>query len=247
MKLKTLVKNAFRVKVISHKANIPFLNEAINFKKRTIFIAIPKTGTTSVRTQLSQKGLTVIRNPHLNIVQVRDLLFIHVLKESLGKNTIFPNENHPTDSVLREKTNELFDDLFKFSAFRNPWARVVSLYFRREGINVREEMTFDEFCDKHLYASDTCHQPTLHKNQYDWLSDEKGKNLMDFIYKVEEFENAILEIEKLTNGRIKLRNVNRNNNPVSQSKKYRDLYNENTQKMIGKRFEKDIDIFKYTF
>ena len=98
-----------------------------------------------------------------------------------------------------------------------------------------------------LVAFDGTNYLVVWENQYDWLSDEKGENLMDFIYKVEEFENAIHEIEKLTNGRIKLRSVNRNNNPFSQSKKYRDLYNENTRKMIGKRFEKDIDIFKYTF
>lgn len=225
----------------------PIVNEAVNLDKKTIFIAIPKTGTTSVRTQIRKDGNPIISNAHLNIVQIRDLLYIHLLKLSLGKNLTFPNEDIPEDLSLRKEANEIFDSCFKFSAVRNPWARAVSLYFRREGATVKDKMSFEEFCEKHFYANDTCRHPTLHKNQYDWLCDENGENLMDYIYKVENFENAINDIKRLTDGRVKLINVKRNSNPNSQSNNYRNLYNDYTRKIIAKRFEKDIDIFKYTF
>lgn len=229
----------------SHFSTI--VNQAVNFEKEVIFIGIPKTGTTSVRDQLLQKGRPLVSNPHLNIVQVRDLIYLYLLKTNLGTNAEFPNSNHPTDSDLRNQAKNLFDSFFKFSAVRNPWARAVSMYSRSEGLQLREKMSFDEFCENHFYASDTCKHPTLHHNQYDWLSSEDGDLLVDYIYKVEEFESAIVEINKLTKGRLILRNVKRNRNPKSKSSDYRIMYNEKTKNIIKKRFEKDIDFFKYSF
>ncbi len=244
---KILIENVLGIEIISSRTKKSIINEAVNFEKQAIFIAIPKTGTTSVNSQLKQIGNPIIPNHHLNIVQIRELIYIHLLKETLGTNMAYPNNNFPTDCLLRKKASELFNSFFKFSAVRNPWARAVSLYFRREGIILKDKMTFDEFIDCHFYASDTCNHPTLNKNQYDWLCDEKGKIIMDYVYKVEEFKNAINEIEKRTDGRVKLINVNRNYNPQSKSKDYRDLYSDFTRKIIQKRFEKDIDYFKYKF
>jgi hypothetical protein len=226
----------------------PFiLNEAVNFEKRAIFIAVPKTGTTSVRRQLKQRGKALIGNPHLNIVQVRDSLYVYLLKLALGKNNTFPTKSIPTDADLRASANDVFNTFFKFSAVRNPWARAVSLYYRREGVQVNDNLSFDEFCKNHLYASDTCSHPTLHRNQLDWLCDENDKCLMDYIYKVENFDEAISEIAERTNGRLQLANKRENRNPNSRSLKYQEMYSAETKKIIAKRFEKDIDYFKYTF
>ena len=223
------------------------LNEAVNFEKRAIFIAVPKTGTTSVRQQLKQNGTPLIGNPHLNIVQVRDSLYVYFLKLSLGKNKSFPSESIPTDADLRASANDVFKTFFKFSAVRNPWARAASLYYRREGLQVNDSLSFDKFCRNHHYASDTCRHPTLHKNQLDWLCDENGKCLMDYVYKLEDFDDAINEIAERTNGRLQLASKTANRNPNSLSLTYRELYTEETKKIIAKRFEKDIDYFKYTF
>ena len=112
---------------------------------------------------------------------------------------------------------------------------------------MKNELTFDEFCEHHFYASDTCRQPTLHKNQIDWLSDEEGQVIMDFVYKVEEFESAIDNIAEATDGRIKLIRKTANQNPFSKSSDYKGMYNDRTRKLILRNFEKDIDYFKYTF
>ncbi len=249
-KIKKRVKKKLKkiLNVEINKLNAPpLINEAVNFEKEVIFIAIPKTGTTTIRTQLKQDGKPLIDNPHLNIVQIRDLIYVYLLKESLGTNQTFPNSNRVSDSVLREKSDEIFNSFFKFSAVRNPWARAVSLYFRREGVQIKDQITFEEFCESHIYASDTCRQPTLHKNQYDWLCSDQGDILMDYVYKVENFEHAIKDIKKLTNGRLRLENLKENYNPRSKSTDYRNMYNDKTKKIIEKRFEKDIDYFKYTF
>ena len=112
---------------------------------------------------------------------------------------------------------------------------------------MKEHLTFEEFCKQHSFASDTCFDPTLHKNQFDWLCDEDGKIIVDFVYKVEEFERAIEEISDRTKGRIRLTNKVSNKNPDSKSSNYREMYTDKTRKWISKTFEKDIDFFKYSF
>jgi len=236
-----------RLKSQSAEHDHLILNEAVSFDKHVIFIAVPKTGTTTVRNQLRPKGKPLIPNPHLNIMQVRDTLYTYLLRSSLEQNTRYPTEDVATDAEVRARTQHLFDTFFKFSAVRNPWARAVSLFFRREGIQVKDSMSFETFCEHHLYASDTCKHPTLHKNQFDWMSDENGDFALDYVYKVEDFAKAIREIEERTEGRLKLQYKESNANPNSRSGSYRDLYSDRTRKLIADRFYKDIDFFKFTF
>lgn len=183
----------------------------------------------------------------MSITQVRDSLYPFFLINALGQNRSFPSGPVPTDACLRARAKEVFETFFKFSAVRNPWARALSLYSRREGVKVNGRHSFDEFCRQHFYASDTCLEPTLHKNQLDWLCDESGRVAVDYVYKLEDLDEAVTEIKNRTDGRIQLERRRENYNPHSQSRSYRDVYTEETRNMIAKRFEKDIDYFKYTF
>ena len=226
---------------------ITIINESVNAKLKAIFIAVPKTGTTSVRTQIRPTGNAMIPNPHLNIAQVRDLMYAFELKNALATNLSYPTVEHPDDAEVRRRAEEKFQLYFKFSAVRNPWARAASLYARREGVQTRDRHSFEEFLKDHLYASDTCRQPTLHQNQSDWHLDANGKSLMDYVYRVEDFESAVKEIAERTDGRVNIKVKDRNRNPESQSRNYQDLYTDETKEWIAKRFEQDIDLFKYTF
>lgn len=242
-----IIRRLFNRSAISREAVSFILNEAVNLQKQCIFIAIPKTGTTSVRIQLKQEGTPLIKNAHLNIMQVRDALYVYFLKNALGKNREFPSESGLHDRDIRAQSNEAFRRLFKFSGVRNPWARAVSLYSRNEGVKAKESMSFTEFCRMHTHASDTCKNPTLHRNQADWLCDESSEPVMDYIYKLENFDAAIREIYERTEGRVKLANKSANRNQSSLSTTYRGLYTGETRRLIAERFAKDIDLFKYSF
>ena len=152
-----------------------------------------------------------------------------------------------TYSQIRNESASFFSNAFKFASVRNPWERAVSLFFRKEGVRDQQNLSFDQFIENHLYASDTCVHPTLHKNQLDWICDDNGKILLDYIFKLENFSNAIKEIFERTNGLIRLENTVANKNESSKSSEYRNLYSEKTKKMIARRFEKDIDTFRFTF
>jgi hypothetical protein len=247
MRLLTLINSRLRKVAIFHSQTPKLLNEAVNFELRCIFIAVPKAGTTTVRKQIRQVGVPLIRSPHLSILQVRDVLYAHLLRLDLGKNRSFPSDRVPADRDIRQNARAVFESFFKFAAVRNPWARAVSLYFRRDGLQVRNNMSFEEFCERHMFASDTCIFPTLQKNQFDWLCDENGQCVMDFVYKVEDFEEAVKSIASLTNGRIVLRHQTSNKNPESKADTYRQMYNSHTKRLIATRFEKDIDFFKYSY
>jgi len=230
-----------------YQGSLPdYLNEAINFEMRAIFIAVPKTGTTSVRTQLAQPGQALLRGPHLNILQVRGL-YPFLLTRGLGSNRNFPTQRVASDAEVRATAREMFESFFKFSAVRNPWDRAVSLYRRREGVSVSAGASCEQFCQHHLYASDTCFYPTLHQNQLDWLCDEEGGCIMDYVYKLEDFNEAVKEIEARTEGRVRREAKRANVNRDGEKKSYREYYTDETRTLIAARFEKDIDYFKFTF
>ena len=224
-----------------------FVNEAVHLEQEWIFVAIPKTGTTSIRNQTRQHGRSLIPNPHLNILQIKDAIVVFYLQKNLASNFEYPSRQVKTYLEVKEDARMFFDKAFKFSSVRNPWERAVSLYYRKEGIKVRDSISFDKFIEQHVYASDTCVQPTLHHNQIDWLCDEKGNLLIDFVFKLEEFEDAIKVISERTSGKLNLQYRIANKNEESKSERYRAMYNNETRMIIQKRFEKDIDYFKFCF
>ena len=95
-------------KNITKKADYDFINESINFKLKCIFIAIPKTGSTSVRRQIRQKGIPWISSPHLNILQARELIYPHLLRSSLKKISHFPAKTSlPTKTLEQNHSKSL--------------------------------------------------------------------------------------------------------------------------------------------
>ena len=223
------------------------VNEALHLPLNFIFIAVPKTGSTSIRAQLRQKGKPMVPGPHLNICQIRDMIYPAYLRASLGKNRSFPSTMPLTDQALSTAATHTFKTTFKFACVRNPWARAVSLYARREGIMLQDHIPFETFIEHHLFARDTCVYPTLHKSQSEWLCDPNGKLLMDYVFKLEDFDSAIRNITNMTEGRVVLELKHANQNRASQSDTYRDLYTDHTRQLIAKQFEADIDRFKFTF
>ncbi len=229
------------------KATPRNLNEAVNFEAGLIFIAVPKTGSTTVRRQVGSAGPHLIPNPHLDIQQIRDLLYTWLLRQELGTNDRFPGSAVRTDTDLRDDAARWFEGLFKFSMVRNPWARAVSLYHRKEGVRVGERMDFRSFVKNHFHASDTCRHPTLHGNQVDWLTDADGRIAVDHVAKLEDLNAEVATLAEKSNGRVHLAARTMNRNEASPSTAYRDLYDDHTRHLIATRFEKDIDLFGYTF
>lgn len=137
-----------------------------------------------------------------------------------------------------------FERYFKFGFVRNPWDRTVSLYLRREGIQMADQMSFCEFVDWIQNSSDTCIHPTSHKNQLDWFLTPEGRVGVDFIGRFETLQADWQKIaEKLG---ITADLPHENKNPIRQ-KPYTEYYTSATRDQIAEKFRVDIEYFGYTF
>lgn len=222
-------------------------NEAINLETGTLYIAIPKTGSSTIRAAARAPRDYLLPLEHLNLRELHEAMRSFWIYNELGKFWDFPERSRKTSADILCQADTAFDDLFSFSVVRNPWARAVSLYYRDEGLQSHSKISFTQFVENHFYASDTCVVPSLHQNQSDWLSDESGKIAIDYVGKIEELERVIEVVRDATNGRLVIDKQIVNENSRSRSKSYRDLYNNYTRGLIAKRFEKDIDLFGYHF
>ena len=137
-----------------------------------------------------------------------------------------------------------FRSYLKFGFVRNPWDRAVSLYERREGLQLRDVMSFDQFIDWMKYASCTCIHPVPHRYQLDWFVSPHGDVIVDFIGRYENLEADWAKIS----GRL---GINRdlpmvNVNP-QRTRDYTKYYSEKTRAIVKERFAVDIEYFGYRF
>lgn len=238
-----------RNKYLEHELRNCGLNEAINFETSTIFVAVPKTGTTSIRDQTREQRRFLLKRPHLNIREIRKGIDFYFLSQALDRNRSFPTDPAlvPSTTEALDKAAAFYENAFKFASVRNPWARTASLFFRSEGMKCSKNMDFSQFCDELSYASDTCTKPTRHANQVEWFTDEHDNIAVDFIMKLEDWTDAIERIREMTNGRVQLLDITARKNPASKAKSYHDIYDDKSRKTVARLFEKDIDILKYTY
>ncbi len=224
--------------------NIPSLDatsrsDVISHKHKCIFVEVPKTGSTSVRAILGKAW-----KPHLNLWQIKNQMETYWTRYGGRNNRILaalylllPEERR------REIGRKQFETYFKFGFVRNPWDRVVSLYERSEALQLRNEMTFDQFVDWIQYSSATCVHSSPHRYQLDWFVDPNGNLLADFIGKFERLDEDWAFVAQKLGVNEKL--PHRRANP--RARHYTEYYNSRTRDVIAKKFNVDIDRFGYEF
>jgi len=201
----------------------------INHQFQCIFIEVPKTGSTSIRTILGHP-----EKPHLNIQEAKKKFF----KE-------LSQVRNPIKRYFQTKSlTHSWNNYYKFGFVRNPWDRVVSLYLRKEGIQLSGKMSFPEFVHWIQNSSDTCIHPSQHKNQIDWFLDENGNIAVDFIGKFENLNEDWGHIAKQLGINTTLPHANKN---PTKKKHYTEYYTDELRDIIADKFHKDIEYFGYSF
>jgi len=164
-------------------------------------------------------------------------------------------------------TAEQFESYFKFSFVRDPWDRIVSEYKYR-GYPVKVD--FKTYLFKHLpapgWTDSYCHIIP----QYDFLHDEAGKLLVDFVGRYEtlqaDFEtvcarlgvpptrlpwvNRSLEKARPTSLRELRKQLRRA--LWSRERKhtfghYTEYYDDESREFVTRLYQKDVEAFGYTF
>jgi hypothetical protein len=164
-------------------------------------------------------------------------------------------------------TAEQFESHFKFSFVRNPWDRIVSEYKYR-GYPVK--IDFKTYLFKHLpppgWTDSYCHIIP----QYDFLYDDAGKLLVDFVGKYESLQADFDKVcARLGLPPTPLPRVNRSldkarPNTLRELRKrvrraiwsrerehtfphYTAYYDDESREFVGGLFRKDVEAFNYAF
>lgn len=197
-----------------------------------IFVAIPKTGTHSVRQalrehlgpqDLEQVGLFVqkrfpipqlaqLQHGHLSLAQVRPYL-----------------------------RPEEFDGFFKFAFVRNPFDRFVSYcsFMTRQGGHFEAD---PKAVMRHFVANPPWPH-ILFQPQHSFVTDKGGKLLSDYVGRVEEMQQSYDEIA----GRIGIATAPLEHVNSSKRRDYREYYDDDLVDGVAKLYAKDLELFDYQF
>ena len=217
----------------------------ISRKHKCIFVSIPKTASRSIRQAIGIRDKGPLR--HRDIYSLRASLHSpNGLSHRIIRGCLEIHE--PTQKRWRWRLYRTgmrqFYTYFKFGFVRNPWDRTVSLYSRREGLQVRDLMSFDTFVGQIQYSSATCRFAAPHVNQLDWLVDPNGNVLVDFIGRYEHLQRDWATVAARLG--IKRDLPHRNENKY-RKKHYTEYYSEKTREIIRDKFKTDIEYFGYEF
>ena len=177
-------------------------------------------------------------------------IFIHINK--CGGNTIDEHftekfQGHTKAFEYKKLNPNEFDNYFKFTFVRNPWDRVVAFYHYQlkrkwDYYPFDETLSFKKFVKNWLIQMPK--QTPLNTNPcYDWISDKDDNLLVDFIVRFENLQADFNTIcDKIGIDRQKLPHKNK-----SKHKHYTEYYDDETRKIVGEKYAKDIEYFGYEF
>lgn len=205
----------------------------ISHKHRCIFIHIPRSGGSSIEDVVwpeprREADLWMgFVSPHSNRYQTGGL-------------------QHLTARLVREVVGQrVFNEYFKFTFVRNPWDKAISqfAYLSQRGdlrrfLGAPEGLSFSDYLDRIGSCAHVQWSP-----QYDFLYDEDGEPLVDFVGRFERLtEDARTVFERLGISCPVLPHTRASAHPP-----YATYYDDHARRRIQDLYAKDISEFNYHF
>lgn len=191
----------------------------INCKNKFIFIHIPKTAGSSIKSQLISAGF-------YNSFNKKDINALNM-------------HEHPSIEDCKNVLTPLeYKNFFKFTCVRNPWDLNISLFFY-----VKSQISHWLFRDAQNgflnFLKKREQSGALHFNQI-----KINNNIeVDFVMRFENLQSDFnLVCDKINIARHKLPHKN-----FSKHKNYQNYYNEEGKDIIFRNYQEDIDRFEYKF
>jgi Sulfotransferase family len=197
----------------------------ISFQKRFLFVHVPKTAGNSIQSilrQYSEDEIVALRGEQEGI-------------ERFGvRNPKYEIKKHSTLAEYQAALGEeKFRDLYKFVCVRNPWDRMISLYFS-PGRKVAQwdRAAFQRLISKTLSVAD-------------YLRLDEGSpfanvdRVMKFETLAEDFRSVCAELNITS---PPLPKYNRSSRDA-----YTQYYDDELREMVGQRFAAEIEHFGYAF
>jgi len=176
------------------------------------------------------------------------------VQEALPKSK---HDEHLGHRRLHRDINKRTKNYFKFTFARNPWDWLLSNYFWKCRIELKEHgrcwPCLSWSCQGHQQSHSFREWVLSHKGQipwlktqpiqYDWISDRGGNDLTDFIGRFENLQQDFNVVcDKIGIPRYQLPHKNK-----SKHKHYTEYYNDETKQIVAEKYAKDIEMFGYEF
>jgi hypothetical protein len=201
----------------------------ISHHKKFIFIHVPKSAGTSIRSALSPfcyaNKITSLKNKLLKKKPIESNNFDHHIK---------------VDELKAKLPANIFNQYFKFGIVRNPFDRQVSTY---HFIQQNKEHFQNELVKKMSFEDYVVWRVEKGMNyQKDFLFDSQGNQLVDFVGRIENINQDFQYICDKIGVKNELKHVNK-----SIHKDYRKMYTGSTFELINKAYAEEIELFGYDF
>ena len=179
-----------------------------------------------------------------------DYVFIHINKTagSSIERALGLRFEHKT---AREKRDELgvarWRKVFKFAFVRNPWDKVISHYHFRVRTNQTGmgvgQISFPDWIRAAYRDRDPRYydKPLMFAPQADWLTDESGDLIVDFIGRFETLREDFAALSKVLGTSPQLPHLK-----PSMHVDCRNYYDAETRHVIAEHFRTDCRMFGYT-
>lgn len=189
---------------------------------------------------------------HLHLRYISDVLFVHIkrtggtsITEALG----LPHHHWTATELRRKVGHERWRDCFTFSFVRNPWDRMVSLYFfrrRSDKTGIRSSgIAFPDWIREVFRRKNPRYRDDGRSflSQTKYLTDESGGLLVDYVGRFERLREDVRGVaERAGIGGVELPHLRPTDRPD-----YRKVYDDASRDLVGEHFAEDIDRFGYSF
>ena len=206
----------------------------LSIKHNFLFVHIPKTGGNSI-----QKVLAPFSEDRISVLYP----FQDGKEQFSIQNPTYAYQKHSSLSEYKKLLpKEIYNSVFKFTVVRNPWERMLSLYFSPHAKRLK--------FDKKIFESVIQEAKTVESfvSTASWFNRFMGKNpiktteIQRFI-KFEDLQNEFNVLcADLGLGPFSLAKLNASNHG-----NYLNYYDNYLKKLVENKFKHEIDFFEYQF
>jgi hypothetical protein len=220
--------------------------------QKFIFIPIQKTGSTSIREVLADKYNCVAASSDKT-----SLIYNHT---SACRLKLYFEEQKNNQFSKQDAWN--WNEYFKFTFVRNPYARLVSQYNYICKIGSNPQKVTDSNGDEFIYCTEyhnSCKEINkksfkdfVQNNQYHFDLPYSSFCLdeFDFVGKTENMQtdfDKVIELIRKNNAKTLMKNISIPHLNKSTKKHYSSYYDEETKKIAEEFYGEDIERFNYKF